>query len=54
MELDCLMNQGQNFFTRIARSDTSGKVGNVGPKRRRAFFDYHQIAHFVNSFTPTF
>jgi len=49
MELDSLMNQGQNFFTRIARSDTAGKVGNVGSKRRGAFFDYNQIAHFGHS-----
>jgi hypothetical protein len=45
-----LMNQGQDFFARIASSNATGKVRNIGPERRRAFLDYYQVSHLVTLF----
>jgi hypothetical protein len=50
MKFNCLMNQSQNFVTGIASSDATGKVGNVGSERSRAFFNYYQVSHFGHSY----
>ena len=49
VELDCLMDQGQDLFTRFARSDAAGKIGNISPERGGALFDNYQVAHSGHS-----